>query len=454
MAREDAFYGDIDTELMKWLNEDTSDKDVAPGEMPEEIRNTFGNLLDKYNTEGTTDIVGCLSEDEGLLNVLAKKKAEVLRVEKEDAAAKEIERAYTGLLDAHFKAAKVINPLGGFGKERLLKALEVLRKFESEYWPLMTRVTPNNLKVFHNLIPDEHYDDIMAGRKHALGAIRMKAGRSCCAGVAVYRIDVQTITMAPVIKLDWIYVAQDFRNRGVANMLMAELAGLALQNEETFISVNVNIPDDSDQEMRDEFEALEGFIRTWNFRLSVDAGRLFYINLESLKDNKYFSEQAEGVRSLSELGLGGRDMIQRFFRKSNKDYDDRMRIFAYEHQDFFDPDVSCAIVTGGVITALFLVHRYISGVYRYEIIRCSHNTDPIVFLQLLRHGYRSALAKGDGNGMLFGTFESAEGYMTVAKLIPDALILPQLAGVLVPPGLRDTVSGADWDKLRMEAGYK
>ena len=56
--------------------------------------------------------------------------------------------------------------------------------------------------------------------------------------------------------------------------------------------------------------------------------------------------------------------------------------------------------------------------------------------------------------MLFGTFESAEGFMTVAKLVPDALILPQLAGVLVPPGSRNTVSGADWDKLRMEAGYK
>jgi hypothetical protein len=147
-------------------------------------------------------------------------------------------------------------------------------------------------------------------------------------------------------------------------------------------------------------------------------------------------------------------MIQRFFRNRNKDYDAGFRLFAYEHYDFFDPDVSCAIVTGGVITALFLVHRYQNGNYRYEVLRSGRNTDTTVFLQLLRYGYRSALAKGDGSSLLFGTFESAEGYMTVAKLVPDTLIMTQLTGILMPPQVKETVSTSDWDKLRKAAGFR
>ena len=86
-------------------------------------------------------------------------------------------------------------------------------------------------------------------------------------------------------------------------------------------------------------------------------------------------------------------------------------------------------------------------------MRCSHNTDPVIFLQLMRHGYHQALRKGDGSGMFFGAFESAEGYMTTAKMIPDTMILTQLAGTIMPPRSKETVSYADWAKLKKAAGH-
>ena len=110
-------------------------------------------------------------------------------------------------------------------------------------------------------------------------------------------------------------------------MLMAELAGLALQDDEAFISVSINISDNSDSGMQAESEALESFLRSWNYKLSVDTGRVFYINLENLKDNKYLKERPEGVRSLNELGLSGREMLRKFFRKRNRDYDKTMGDF-------------------------------------------------------------------------------------------------------------------------------
>ena len=454
MVKESTVYSEVDAELMKWLEDDTLNQDTDMGDVAGEIRDVFSKLLEAYNEEEPVDILGHLPEDDRLIKVIADRRTAVIRLEEEDAAAGKLEAAYTGLLDACFKSARLINPLGGFGKNRLEKALEILRSFEKKHWPLVTRITKENIKSFRNLMSEEHYDDIAAGRKRALGAIRMKMGRSCCAGIAVYRVENRPVTMNPVIMLDWLYVAKDFRRQGIANMLMAELSGLALQNAETVLSVNMNIPDDSDMEIKEESETLEAFLRLWKFRLHVDTGRVFYIDLSLLKDNKYLKDQAEGVSSLAELGLGGRDMIQRFFRNRNKDYDAGFRLFAYAHYDFFDPDVSCAIVTGGVITALFLVHRYQNGNYRYEVLRSGRNTDPTVFLQLLRYGYRSALAKGDGSSLLFGTFESAEGYMTVAKLVPDTLIMTQLTGILMPPQVKETVSTSDWDKLRKAAGFR
>ena len=452
MAKESAVYAEVDEELMKWLEDDTMEQDKDPGAAAAEIRDAFEELLESYNEE-PVNIVGKLPEDDAILQEMADRKAAVIRLKKEKPEKAEMERVYTDYMDSYFKAAKVINPLGGFGKARLVKALEILRIFEDKYWPLVTKITRNNIKPFKDLIPDEHYDDIMVGRKRALGAIRMKDGKRCCVGVAVYHIEVQSITMVQVIRLDWIYVARNFREQGVANMLMAELAGLALQDDEAFISVSINISDNSDSGMQAESEALESFLRSWNYKLRVDTGRIFYINLENLKDNKYLKERPEGVRSLNELGLSGREMLRKFFRKRNRDYDKTMGDFVYEHYDFFDPDVSCALVADGAVTAVFLVHRYSNGYYRYEVMRYSRNTDPAVFLQLLRFSYQSAMKKGKGKGTFFGAFESAEGFITIAKLIPDTLIITQLTGTLMPPGSRETVSSADWDRLRKEAGY-
>ena len=44
--------------------------------------------------------------------------------------------------------------------------------------------------------------------------------------------------------------------------------------------------------------------------------------------------------------------------------------------------------------------------------------------------------------------------MTVAKLVPDTMIMTQLTGILMPPQVKETVSTSDWDKLRKAAGFR
>ncbi len=77
--------------------------------------------------------------------------------------------------------------------------------------PVTTKITEDNAEVFKNMIPDEQYDDILIGRKYALGALRHFREERYAAGVIVCSIHTTDEPDAPVICIDWINVEEVFR---------------------------------------------------------------------------------------------------------------------------------------------------------------------------------------------------------------------------------------------------
>ena len=334
----------------------------------------------------------------------------------------------------------------GFGRDRLEAALSMIAGFEKENWPLMTLITPENAAAFQDMIPEQHYEDIMIGRKRAMGAIRLSDEQSCAAGVIVYHIEDNE---EENVRLDWIYVADDFREMGIGNMMMAKLIEFTLQIDEAAIFLSVDAPILSDDTSKEEFAVLTNFFDSWRFDFSMTMGRNFCIRVSEQEDNSYLKGSVNGVNSLAALGTDGKRLVSEFFKKLDNDYDEPLIKTPYS---FYEPEVSCAIVEKGEIKALLLLHRYSNGDYRYEALRSLPGYDPSSVLKLFRFAYQMILKKKDVKSIVFGTFESDEGRDLVNRVFPNGITTMQFAGYLAGSHPEDIVTSEDWEELRLQAG--
>lgn len=453
MKREDITNGrELAEELGSWLKEDSVTPDGEVMKQAEELKTCFEDLMKAYNDDGENDIVNILAEDDYLLEELSDKLGLVslMEISNEELTAEEREIPYLTLIDTCFESAKIRNPLGGFGKDRLEAGLGVLRSFENKYWPLVSCITPGNAIAFRGFIPDEHYDDILAGRKKALGAIRHSGNKKSVAGVAVYSYSPGAEGDNGIIRLEWIYVADEYKQAGVGNMLMAEIAGYAVKVPGTMITTDINIPELKDDEERQEFELLENFLDSWKFGFTIRLGWNFHIAVGDLKDNKYMNGPAEGVTSLAALGNRGPLMIKRFFKSMNRSYDTGIMETDYA---FFDTKSSCAIVEDNSIMALLLFHKLSNGDYRYEALRSRPGYDPMSLLKLIRFAYQAVKDEAEDT-FVFGRFESEEGFLTMQRIFPDAHTLMQYHGILNTLPNEEIITGDQWSMLRKEAGFK
>ena len=429
-------------ELYDFINEEDDfeiDDDVR--EAAEEMSEIFEPAFADYVKE-RLDIPTLLREDDELLEQLVDKISYINLYEiSEEADLEGTEGLYTSLIDTCIELSKTIDPMTGFGRDRLEAALSIIAGFEKENWPLMTLITPGNASVFQDMIPEEHYDDIIIGRKRAMGAIRLSDEKSCAAGVIVYHIEENEEVN---VRLDWIYVSQDFREMGIGNMMMAKLIEFTLDIDEAAIFLSVDAPRLSDDESKEEFAVLTNFFDSWRFDFSMSIGRKFFIKVSDQDDNSHLKGSVSGVQSLNALGGDGKKLVSAFFKKLDNDYDESIITAPYS---FFDPEVSCAIVENGEIKALLLLHRFSYGDYRYEALRSLPGYDPSSVLKLFRFAYQIILKNKDVKSTIFGTFESEEGRDLVNRVFPDGITTMQFAGYLAQSHPEDIVTSEDWEEL-------
>ena len=432
------------------FGEDT-EADEETGKLAEDIKESFEELVNTYYEENSdNDLAAILLDDEYLTEELIDKLAMINLIEQpsDDEVSDEIiEGAYISFLDTFFEMSKTLNPLGGFDKDRLTSALEILRNFEERYWPLSTRITADNIDSFSMLIPEDKRDDILVGRMRALGALRHVGEEVVAAGVICYSIEMDASEELPIIRIEYIRVHRDLRKQGIGNYLMAEVLGLALQNEGTVVTVDLPVKTYEGAEETVQGEILSNFLDSWRFQFNMVMGRSFTLLLEYVRDNEIIDRKSSESISLGDIGDKGPRLLAEYFARKGNDYDADIAALPF---DFFDPEVSCVVMTGRKIRSVFLVHRYDSGNYHYEALRCDDRHAKDDLTDLLRFAYKTVIKKGDEGKKITGDFDSMEGRDLIAELIPDIHVPMVFSGILTPP--ESEVTSEMWDELRTEAG--
>ena len=357
---------------------------------------------------------------------------------------------YLTVIDSFFELSKMISPMNGFGRDRLEAGLSLIRQFEQQHWLISTQIVAENAEAFSELIPVEHYEDILTGRKRAIGALRHVGEDVYAAGALVYTVH-EDPDEDPFLSLDWIMVHESLREQGIGNFLMALMAEAALsQNEDDpFVSVELPVRQAEDEDRLWEIDVLENFFDSWKFDFDVTYGSQFMVTLSDIKESDLRKEGDTGeVQSLHGLGKQGEKLLQEFFESRNKSYDEGLAAMKF---DFFDPDVSCVTRSGEGIHSVLLFHRFANGDYRYEAYRSMDELDFGSLPELMAFARDAADAREDGDHMMTGTFVSEEGYDLAGRLLPKARVPMVYRGSMFPP--EEVITSEEWGKLREKAGF-
>ncbi len=442
----------MEQNLNDFLNEiETDDPEKKKiSEQADKIRAHYEELIASYYTDEDSDenLVNRLIDDDYLLEELVDRAALLNLVEMQESDTlekEETEAAYLAVMASLYELSKTMDPLTGFCRGRLEAGLGIRKAFEDMYWPITTQITAANVKAFESLIQYDLYDDILHGRKSAIGALRYIGKKVYAAGAVVFTTVEEDGDF--IILLDWIKVNPDMRHQGIGDFLMAEVLGIALQNEGTVVRIDIPVQTEQDEDELRQTQILENFLDSWRFDFGLSSGSDFVTGISDINNNQYIDFLAEGVSSLSSLGKKGKELLKEFFESRNKDYDKDLAKLPYE---YFDQTVSCAILANGKIRSLFLVRRFENGNYRYEALRSDHDHKSDDMLELFRHAYNSAVLMGDKESLFFGSFDSEEGMELVANILPEMKTPLYYRGILAPAD--EEVTNEDWDELRKEFG--
>lgn len=425
----------------------------------DEIREAMNAMLETYinDEEYEGDLRNILEEDDYLTEELVDKLALLNFMEGapgSDYSKEDREQAYLTVIDSFFELAKLISPLNGFGKDRLLAGLSLIREFEEQHWLLSTRIVPENAEAFSELISVEQYDEILAGRKQGIGALRHVGGECYAAGAVVYSV-YEDPEYQPHARIDWIMTHERLREKGIANFLLALVIEAVIkpdsekENADAFLCVELPVRQEDEGKEQRETDTLENFFDSWQFGFSMSYASEFVIKLSDVGEMEAGEgSSTEDIRSLAELGDKGEELLRDFWRKCGNHYDDGLAALPYA---FFDPDVSCVYGSDSQIDALLLFHRYKNGDYHYECFRSKEELDLTHLPGLIAYARGAAAGRADGDPMIAGSFASEEGSEAAGELIPKARVPMVYRGVLYTPD--EVITSEEWGKLREEAGF-
>ena len=441
--------------------EDYGNPSKEQQELADKLKESLMKAVENENEE--YDIVERLEHDatlrEELANVLTV--LTILESSEEPRADMELyEQTYLKAIDVTIRLAKVIHPLSGVGAETMRSAYEILDTFEEICHPLLTKITESNIEAFADLLSEKEYDEVLYGRKKAIGALRTEGEDQYAAGVAVYRMETTPVLNTAVVRLDYMYVKEEFRSFGTANLLMAALIRPILGDNDARLTLSykpVGTTDEDDDEyataIEDEFDRIEEFISSWKFDISMDMSNDFYISMRDIKNAPFAGVSKKGIVSLAEMGDKAASAVKKYFTRRNNEYTGYMLSTPAE---YYDREASCVYTEdGSTVDGILLCHRYKNGDYRIDHVSFNPEDDPSasdVITRMIGYSREILMEKGDGDAFVTGELVTEEGFALLKKLVPEVKTMLTFECMLSPLDDGQTISTEEWDMLRKEAG--
>lgn len=212
---------------------------------------------------------------------------------------------------------------------------------------LITTINDVNRSVFERLAPKEMIELLTNPGYFALGAIGEDEKGKYAAGVLIFEVTEGYNGEENMIGaiLHWLYVAEEFRERGAADALMEELFRILGEAEIEMLCC--------DLPLGSEHDLLCAYLEEWGFRFSFIEKYECDVLLEEVMRNPFFQRKPKNrVSPLSEYSKSQQIQNIRQFQKL-----DMMPVDLEEQLPYCDMDISCGIGDHSVINGLLMVKK-------------------------------------------------------------------------------------------------
>ena len=270
---------------------------------------------------------------------------------------KKLEKLYLEKIGIQLLTARTFNPMTTFGRNVLEICRQTQQEYEKSVGVLTTRVSANNADMFDALVTKDVLEDIKTQRLQAIGALRYHEGKVYAAGILAYNIDADRLEEGAVLEISWIYVAEQFREQGVATTLLGNIIDRCITF--TISHIVADIPEDGEYT-----QAFYNMFSDWHFNFEEGFSPEFMLKLSKEKESDILVELSQKAKA-----IGGYTELKELMNDLSKT-DARLRnILERKHFDeYFDQKTSCFVYDKDKKGGLLLTHRLPSGIIRTEYL--------------------------------------------------------------------------------------
>lgn len=238
-------------------------------------------------------------------------------------------------------------------------------------------VNDNDLEAFLPLIPVDMQNDVKSGEWLCLGALAdstepegEKADEKVAAGVLLFS-SAEGVSNGEdptvMIRLHWIYVAPDYRQKGIGNALMDALSDVLKDNPADGILCDVPFGS--------EYDLAEAFLADWGFAFDVIESPEVTLTKE---DGRNYNEKKKHAKTSNLLSENNgvcplKDIPPEAFRKALHAIISQTPNPFYrgisDDPEIYDGELSCAVMKEDAVSSLLLFEK--QSEERYQLVMMS-----------------------------------------------------------------------------------
>ena len=389
------------------LDEETVEKASAlhfKDYTPENIRDYVTGLLDIYHSA---------------TEVIAEEKEKYKSAGK---GRKSLEDAYSSGIKVLQHIGSFFHPFSSYGSSMLIRARNLRKEFESICGPYTVRIDADNIKYFKSVLSADTAEDVAVGKLNAIGAMRSGKKGIYGVGALAYYLEKDPAGSEIILRIKWLYVDEDYRERGVAGSLVSEIMVLAKEFGVAAVSTSVSVTSEWS-------EVVSNWLGSWYVGFTIGLAPENVFDIPGNVNNKAikFMEGCGSYNTVTQTDF--RYMYTRFLRKNGYDG------FLLRNDlpaDYIDNSSSCYVGDPVSPKGILLSHTLPSGIKRVEYISAAVDNEKDIEQKLMIAFITSLTANSKEHQEFLMEANNPDLYPFFDKALPNPKGDVVLEGLLLP----------------------
>ncbi len=205
------------------------------------------------------------------------------------------------------RLSRRFHPLCAYGKKVLKYITDQRKAYEKKAGRLICAIDRNDSEIFSSVMSADMREAVDVKRYKAIGILSHGDKGMHGVGSLAYYYDRSADGRERLLRIVWLYVHPAWRERGCADMLLAEILYAAIKNNAAAVTTEI----DTDE----NWESLGTLLDKWFFRFTPGFDTAFVCRIFDIPDIRNFKGYIGKAACLSKLAPeDAKRMIKRFFK--------------------------------------------------------------------------------------------------------------------------------------------